>query len=690
MLDKRTNQMLQLLLQSHQYVSIKELMEQFRISRRSVYYDIGEINYWLKQIGLQEVQYLYAKGFYLDETSKQRIMREWKKAEPDVLVLRSDERQKYLLLFLLGSSERITTNECMRRTALSRNTILQDIKFLREDIKAYGLKLPYSRTEGYIVDGNELNVRNLLSQYIPALLHNGHEALLNGLFPQQELGMSIPELIEQWLTVCEQALELQFAEDYGTHLRYLLAFYVKRILAGRLVAFQSEQTRQITTTKQYEMVARLERELQIQLPQDEKCYMAMMLLSAKVNRIDVPTKQDEMPFLKQAIHKMIQLFEAFACVAFDQREELERNLFIHLKPAYYRCIYNIDVANPLYGMIQEQYRDIYELTKKSIAPLEEIVGKPIKDAEISYLTLHFGGWMRKQGIVPITQKRVLLVCANGVGTSRLLVQQLEGLFTNIELMGPITLREYEQFDGDVEIVISTAKIINPRHRIILVQPILTDRDKVHLLNEIETLPRASYTNSTAQTILTIVKKHARIEDELLLLEEIRQALQQSKHSLGRGYKPVLKELLTDEYIQLQDEIADWQEAIRQAALPLVQSHSITEAYIEAMIHNVVENGPYVVIAPKVALPHARPEQGVNRVGMGFLRLKKPVAFSDKPQHQAQLIIVLAAVDNETHLKALSQLSMMLSEDDNVERLIEADDKEVIKQYIAKYSNQQGE
>lgn len=689
MLDKRTIKMLQFLVHSHHYVSIKELMEQFRISRRSVYYDIREINYWLKQTGLPEVQYMYAKGFYLDNASKPVIQQEMKKNEPDVLVLRSDERQMYLLLYLIISTERITTNECMTQTGLSRNTILQDIKQIRQEVQKYGLSLPYSYAQGYTVQGDEMNIRNLLSQCIPAVLHNGHEQLLNGFFLQYGKS-TIPDIIHQWLNVCEQDLELQFAEDYGNQLKYILSFYVSRVLAGQLVTFQSEQTQHIMTTKHYQIVSKLERELQIVLPQHEKCYMAMQLLSAKVNRLDVPNEQDEMPFLIQAIKKMIDLFEVYACVVFDQRDELERNLYIHLKPAYYRFIYNIDVANPLNELIQQQYPDIYALTKKSISPLEQVVGKPISDTELSYLTLHFGGWMRKQGIVPFAQKRVLLVCANGVGTSRILVQQLEGLFTNIDLLGPITLREYEQFHGDVDIVISTAKIINPRHRIILVQPILTDQDKVHLLNEVETLPRASYTNSTAQTIVNIVKKHARVADEDLLLEEIRQALQQSKHSIGRGWRPVLKELLTEDCIQLQDEAEDWQEAIRIASEPLLNSQSITEEYIGAMIRNVQENGPYVVIAPKVALPHARPEQGVNRVGMGLLRLKKPVSFSNKPEHEAQLIIVLAAVDNETHLKALSQLSMMLSEDNNIDKLIEANDKKVIQQYIARYSIQQGE
>ncbi|MEK4818434.1 PTS sugar transporter subunit IIA [Priestia sp. FSL R5-0680] len=105
-----------------------------------------------------------------------------------------------------------------------------------------------------------------------------------------------------------------------------------------------------------------------------------------------------------------------------------------------------------------------------------------------------------------------------------------------------------------------------------------------------------------------------------------------------------------------------------------------------MIKSVEELGPYIVIAPKVALPHARPEQGVNRVGMSMLRLKEPVYFSTKKQHGAQLIIVLAATDNETHLKALSQLSMMLSENDNIDKLIAMKTKQEMLALIEAYSN----
>lgn len=127
MLDKRQMQMLQFLVQSHHYVSVKELMELFSISRRTLYYDIDKINDWLKQTGLSQVQYIYAKGFYIDEYSKQAVAQMTGDKKSNLYALRPGERQVYLLLYLLLTNERITTHECMVKTGVSRNTILHDI-----------------------------------------------------------------------------------------------------------------------------------------------------------------------------------------------------------------------------------------------------------------------------------------------------------------------------------------------------------------------------------------------------------------------------------------------------------------------------------------------------------------------------------------------------------------------------------
>lgn len=47
---------------------------------------------------------------------------------------------------------------------------------------------------------------------------------------------------------------------------------------------------------------------------------------------------------------------------------------------------------------------------------------------------------------------------------------------------------------------------------------------------------------------------------------------------------------------------------------------IEARYIESMIANIEENGPYVVLSPGFAVPHEAVEQGSLRVGMSLIRL----------------------------------------------------------------------
>ncbi len=130
---------------------------------------------------------------------------------------------------------------------------------------------------------------------------------------------------------------------------------------------------------------------------------------------------------------------------------------------------------------------------------------------------------------------------------------------------------------------------------------------------------------------------------------------------------MLTELLTKDTIQLANFVSTWQEAIRLAASPLLQQHKIEEHYIESMIHSIEKHGPYVVITPKVAIPHARPTDGVIELAMSLLSLQEPVLFgSDKPVF---LIIVLAATDSASHLQALADLTQVLQEPSQIDSII---------------------
>ncbi|MGE1194252.1 BglG family transcription antiterminator [Priestia megaterium] len=672
LLDKRSTAVLQVLLQAATFISVQELMKQFQVSRRTIYYDIEKINDWLCQQELEFVQYTYGKGFFLNDQAKDQVAKQFSHVMPSAY-LSVEDRQIYVALMCILRGGKIGTQQLMDETEVSRNTVLQDIKDLKNKWAKKGISLTYSYKDGYEVKGSESDIRNLLYIHITELLSQHQEELLKRVMKADyEYSM-----IYNWLVECEDKLGMAFTDKMLTQLAYMLTFCIQRIGGKRYVDALITRKDELEKTRQYKALQEIESVLGFDFPPQEKHYLATVLLSAKVNVVNQADSDD---WMRSIVKEMVSRFQAYACVVFEDRNRLEQNLYIHLKTAYYRLLYNIHLPNPMLSAIQTKYQDIVELTKKALLPLENSLQTRINEDEISYFALHFGGWMKKQEGRQ-KQKRIVIVCANGIGTSRMLQYQLEQLLTDAELIGPMTVRDYEQFKETYDLVITTTPL-KKRMNVMLVNPILTDDEKQRLIDLVE--PASS--QLTTQAIMGIIKQHANIQDEPALLANLKLVIQQSKKMVREDKKPMLHEVLQETFLQLTDSADDWKSAVRLAAKPLLNYEYIEPSYVEAMIKSVEQLGPYIVIAPKVALPHARPEQGVNRVGMSMLRLKEPVYFSTEKQHGAQLIIVLAATDNETHLKALSQLSMMLSENDNIDKLIAMNTKQEMLALIEAYSN----
>ncbi|WP_253352247.1 BglG family transcription antiterminator [Priestia megaterium] len=672
LLDKRSTAVLQVLLQAATFISVQELMKQFQVSRRTIYYDIEKINDWLCQQELEFVQYTYGKGFFLNDQAKDQVAKQISHVMPSAY-LSVEDRQIYVALMCILRGGKIGTQQLMDETEVSRNTVLQDIKDLKNKWIKKGISLTYSYKDGYEVKGSESDIRNLLYIHITELLSQHQEELLKRVMKADyEYSM-----IYNWLVECEDKLGMAFTDKMLTQLAYMLTCCIQRIGGKRYVDASITRKEELEKTRQYKALQEIESVLEFDFPSYEKHYLATVLLSAKVNVVNQADSDD---WMRSIVKEMVSRFQAYACVVFEDRNRLEQNLYIHLKTAYYRLLYNIHLPNPMLSAIQTKYQDIVELTKKALLPLENSLQIRINEDEISYFALHFGGWMKKQEGRQ-KQKRIVIVCANGIGTSRMLQYQLEQLLTDAELIGPMTVRDYEQFKETYDLVITTTPL-KKRMNVMLVNPILTDDEKQRLIDLVE--PASS--QLTTQAIMGIIKQHANIQDEPALLANLKLVIQQSKKMVREDKKPMLHEVLQEPFLQLTDSADDWKSAVRLAAKPLLNYEYIEPSYVEAMIKSVEQLGPYIVIAPKVALPHARPEQGVNRVGMSMLRLKEPVYFSTEKQHGAQLIIVLAATDNETHLKALSQLSMMLSENDNIDKLIAMNTKQEMLALIEAYSN----
>lgn len=144
---------------------------------------------------------------------------------------------------------------------------------------------------------------------------------------------------------------------------------------------------------------------------------------------------------------------------------------------------------------------------------------------------------------------------------------------------------------------------------------------------------------------------------------------------------MLKELIYNKRYSFYKEFKSWQEAVEVACKPLLEEGAILPSYIDSIIANIDKYGPYIVIAPNICIPHAQQGQGVNKTAICFMNTEKPVHFSDSSEHDARIFFVLASSDNDTHLKNLSSLVEVISDEKNIEILLNAKSVEDLKQLI---------
>ena len=135
---------------------------------------------------------------------------------------------------------------------------------------------------------------------------------------------------------------------------------------------------------------------------------------------------------------------------------------------------------------------------------------------------------------------------------------------------------------------------------------------------------------------------------------------------------MFKEIVEKKHFSFHEGFDDWRDAVRAACAPLLADGTIEKEYPEIIIQKVEELGPYIVIAPNICIPHAERGRGVNDTAMCFMKTEKPVSFDpNDPDKDARIFVVLAATDDEVHLNNLMQLSETLSDEEIVDKLLQA-------------------
>lgn len=138
---------------------------------------------------------------------------------------------------------------------------------------------------------------------------------------------------------------------------------------------------------------------------------------------------------------------------------------------------------------------------------------------------------------------------------------------------------------------------------------------------------------------------------------------------------MLKYFKENDLVQFIDRTdCDWKEAIRLSCHKLLEHDYIGEDYVEGIIDCVEKYGPYIVILPHVAMPHASPvEFKINKSGIAFTKFKEPIQFPENNHvKEANLFFTVSAKDATEHLNNIVNLMELLSGESVIETLMKTD------------------
>ncbi|WP_432408225.1 PTS sugar transporter subunit IIA [Wukongibacter sp. M2B1] len=144
---------------------------------------------------------------------------------------------------------------------------------------------------------------------------------------------------------------------------------------------------------------------------------------------------------------------------------------------------------------------------------------------------------------------------------------------------------------------------------------------------------------------------------------------------------MISEFIKLDTIETNVKVNTWQEAVQRAGDLLLKAGAVEKGYIDAMINKVKELGTYIVIAPNIAMPHARPEDGVKRTAISIMTLDEGIDFGHEKNDPVKLVIALAAVDNKSHIDTLARLMEILGDANILNNILRSKSPKELYEYI---------
>lgn len=675
-LDSRSRNLLNEVVSNPVLKSV-DLEQQHQLNRRQIKYSFDKINDWLDSKNLPRIKRAKNGSFIVNPIVSSTILSK-ESNEINEMIPSEDERLMMILFMLICRDEELSLLHFTSELKFSKNTILHDLKKAQLYAGPFQVNIEYSRKAGYVLSGTEFSIRSLFISLIENCLKipNGKSYIMQATQIIQTDLDSFKHKIDR----VEQELGLKFTDHKIEAMPYILSLILRRIKHGKTIESFYIHYDELSDTKEYRATERILEKLD-NVPISDRLFMTLHLLTTNVYSSEEVTGEI-IPELRVALSEMLELFEKRSCIYLKDKEQLLTKLMLHTKPAYYRIKYQLTNLNEVQQTTSPEFMELHHIVKIAMRPLETLIGEPIPDHEAMYLTMFLGGWLTKQGDSLQKKIKAVVVCPKGVAISRLMLTQLNDLFPEFVFLEALSVREFDEYTLHYDLVFSPVYIETDK-KLFVISSVLDEDEKLRLRKQVLTETNGFLPlEAPIEQLLTIIQDNATIHDQASLKLELAKYFNQDSTVPKRHvFEPAvldLADLLHEKTIQLTARVHSWEEGVRLASQPLLNNHSISPSYLEALLQ-LDTNDPYIVIGSDMAIPHADPEEGVKRVSMSLLQIKEGVRYAQT--HTIYSIVVIAAPDKYQHLKALRQLVKLSQNQYTMNQFQSSQDVEELAQVI---------
>lgn len=712
-LNIRYVEILNLLINSGADLNVEDLANRFGVSKRMIRYDIDEINRYLRENQITEIDKKPNSSlkFILSKEEKEKVEKLINTINIKSYIFSTEERVGILLYELLNSNKEYTYSEFQEKLSISKTTLVNDIKKVKEWLNKYNIQIIKVSNKGLKIQGNESDIRKAIisllidnSNYniietLEKIYNNENNSILVSL-KNLDINKENMEYIKELVKDLEKDFGVFSEEDF---LNLVIAVFVIINRAGRMPISKENKNLSSNYKREYEAASKvsdkIKEKFSIILGNEEINMIASRILSGSKNEGDLFESKDyfDACYIAGKIMDNLRL-------SFGKEFEMDNNLFesfiSHLKSLIFRLKYNVVSKNPILETIISNYKNEFKLVKEATNFIKDKFEYILSDDEIGYIVMYIEATIEKNKKDEIGRtKNILIACSAGFATGRLLEAKIKGSF-DVNIVGVTSIHNISSLldsEEKVDYIISPVDI-NENYNVpsIKVSSILNDYDRKVLGNYLSSrkskinndeankqiLDNREHKNINKEVrlnkeeinvdeIISIIESNSNIFDRDKLNDDLRSYFNKKCETRLNANKNIeLWRYISEENIQLNLVASSWEDAIRLSAIPLLRNNDITEEYIDEMIDNIKNLGAYIVVDDGIAIPHARPDNYVKNFGITINTFKKPITIGN--HNNIKIFITIASIDNENHIELITQI-MKLIEDESFIDILNKED-----------------